>query len=309
MKKIFLIICFFNLFLIQNIHSLESHVVLKVNNKIITNVDIINEHNYLLALNRDLQKVDKRQVRKLAKNSIIKEKIKEDELLKYFDLTIENRHIEEIIKNFYIRLGLNNKSEFEKYLSNYNLDLKDIKKKISIETAWNDLIYQKFSKSIKIDEKKIRKKIEKIILNNKEQNSYLLNEILFNADSSENINTKYKLIKKSIEEVGFKNTANIHSISDSSKLGGQIGWINENQISEKIKKELINLNINEYTKPITIPGGLLILYISDKKTLKKKLNFDDEFKKQISFEKNTQLDRFSKIYFKKIKNNSVISEN
>ena len=309
MKKIFLIICFFNLFLIQNIHSLESHVVLKVNNKIITNVDIINEHNYLLALNRDLQKVDKRQVRKLAKNSIIKEKIKEDELLKYFDLTIENRHIEEIIKNFYIRLGLNNKSEFEKYLSNYNLDLKDIKKKISIETAWNDLIYQKFSKSIKIDEKKIRKKIEKIILNNKEQNSYLLNEILFNADSSENINTKYKLIKKSIEEVGFKNTANIHSISDSSKLGGQIGWINENQISEKIKKELINLNINEYTKPITIPGGLLILYISDKKTLQKKLNFDDEFKKQISFEKNTQLDRFSKIYFKKIKNNSVISEN
>jgi len=309
MKKIFLIICFFNLFLIQNIHSLESHVVLKVNNKIITNVDIINEHNYLLALNRDLQKVDKRQVRKLAKNSIIKEKIKEDELLKYFDLTIENGHIEEIIKNFYIRLGLNNKSEFEKYLSNYNLDLKDIKKKISIETAWNDLIYQKFSKSIKINEKKIRKKIEKIILNNKEQNSYLLNEILFNADSSENINTKYKLIKKSIEEVGFKNTANIHSISDSSKLGGQIGWINENQISEKIKKELINLNINEYTKPITIPGGLLILYISDKKTLKKKLNFDDEFKKQISFEKNTQLDRFSKIYFKKIKNNSVISEN
>ncbi len=309
MKKIFLIICFFNLFFIQNIHSLESYVVLKVNNKIITNVDIINEHNYLLALNRDLQKVDKRQVRKLAKNSIIKEKIKEDELLKYFDLTIENRHIEEIIKNFYIRLGLNNKSEFEKYLSNYNLDLKDIKKKISIETAWNDLIYQKFSKSIKIDEKKIRKKIEKIILNNKEQNSYLLNEILFNADSSENINTKYKLIKKSIEEVGFKNTANIHSISDSSKLGGQIGWINENQISEKIKKELINLNINEYTKPITIPGGLLILYISDKKTLKKKLNFDDEFKKQISFEKNTQLDRFSKIYFKKIKNNSVISEN
>ena len=181
--------------------------------------------------------------------------------------------------------------------------------KISIEAAWNDLVYKRYSNNIIINEEEIKKKIKKLINNNNKQYSYSLSEILFTSDKNENAENTYQLIKKSISEIGFKNTANIYSESDSSKHGGKIGWINESQLSELIKKEIVKLKIDEHTRPITVPGGQIILYLNDKKQQERKLNFEEEFKKQILFEKNKQLNQFSKIYFNKIKKNSTISEN
>ena len=308
MKYFFFLIIFFNFFNNNYVYSSESYVVIKVNNKIITNVDIDNEYRYLIALNTDLQNIDKKKVMEIAKDSIVREKIKEDELLKYFDLSKENKYIDKILANFYNKLGMNNEKQFKSYLSKYNLSFNDIKKKIGIEAAWNDLIYKKFVSKLEIDEIKIRNKINKLLSKNKDRNVYLISEILFNAESQEDVKKKYKLIEKSILESGFKNTANLYSVSDSAKLGGQVGWISETQLSEIIKKEISKLKVGEYTKSITIPGGFLIMRLDDKKKQSINLNFDEEFEKQITYEKNIQLEQYSKIYFKKIKKNSVISE-
>ena len=308
MKYFFFLIIFFNFFCSNYIYSFESYVVLKVNNKIITNVDIDNEYRYLIALNTDLQNIDKKKVMNIAKDSIIREKIKEDEILKYFDLSKENKYIKSILENFYKKLGMKNEKEFKNYLSKYNLSFDEIKKKIGIEAAWNDLVYKKYVSKLEIDEIKIKNKINELLSKNKEHNVYLISEILFIAESYEDVQKKYKLIEKSITEVGFKNAANLYSVSNSAKLGGQVGWINESQLSEIIKKEISKLKIGEYTKPITIPGGFLIVHLDDKKTQNIYLNFDEEFEKQITYEKNTQLEQYSKIYFKKIKKNSIISE-
>ena len=308
MKYFFFLIIFFNFFCSNYIYSFESYVVLKVNNKIITNVDIDNEYRYLIALNTDLQNIDKKKVMNIAKNSILREKIKEDELLKYFDLSIENKYINNILINFYKKLGMKNEKEFKSYLSKYNLSFDEIKKKIGIEAAWNDLIYKKYVSKLEIDEIKIKNKINELLSKNKEHNVYLISEILFNAESYEDVQKKYKLIEKSISEAGFKNTANLYSVSNSAKLGGQVGWVNESQLSEIIKKEISKLKVGEYTKTITIPGGFLIIRLDDKKKQSIYLNFDEEFEKQITYEKNTQLEQYSKIYFKKIKKNSIISE-
>ena len=309
MKYFFFIILIFNIFLGKAIYSAESYVVLKVNNNIITNIDIDNEFRYLMALNKDLKNIDKKIIIKLAKDSIIREKIKETELMNYFDLNQENKYIDRIMKNFYIKLGLKNEKDFINYLESYKLLYKDVKMKISIEAAWNDLVYKRYSNNIIINEEEIKKKIKKLINNNNKQYSYSLSEILFTSDKNENAENTYQLIKKSISEIGFKNTANIYSESDSSKHGGKIGWINEGQLSELIKKEIVKLKIDEHTRPITVPGGQIILYLNDKRQQERKLNFEEEFKKQILFEKNKQLNQFSKIYFNKIKKNSTISEN
>jgi len=309
MKYFFFIILICNIFLGKAIYSAESYVVLKVNNNIITNIDIDNEFRYLMALNKDLKNIDKKIISKLAKDSIIREKIKETELMNYFDLNQENKFIDRIMKNFYIKLGLKNEKDFINYLESYKLSYKDVKMKISIEAAWNDLVYKRYSNNIIINEEEIKKNIKKLINNNNKQYAYSLSEILFTSDKSENAENTYQLIKKSISEIGFKNTANIYSESDSSKHGGKIGWINEGQLSELIKKEIVKLKIDEHTRPITVPGGQIILYLNDKKQQERKLNFEEEFKKQILFEKNKQLNQFSKIYFNKIKKNSTISEN
>ena len=308
MKYFFFIILICNIFLGKAIYSAESYVVLKVNNNIITNIDIDNEFRYLMALNKDLKNIDKKIISKLAKDSIIREKIKETELMNYFDLNQENKYIDRIMKNFYIKLGLKNEKDFINYLESYKLSYKDVKMKISIEAAWNDLVYKRYSNNIIINEEEIKKNIKKLINNNK-QYAYSLSEILFTSDKSENAENTYQLIKKSISEIGFKNTANIYSESDSSKHGGKIGWINEGQLSELIKKEIVKLKIDEHTRPITVPGGQIILYLNDKRQQERKLNFEEEFKKQILFEKNKQLNQFSKIYFNKIKKNSAINEN
>ena len=308
MKYFFFLIIFFNFFCNNYIYSFESYVVLKVNNKIITNVDIDNEYRYLIALNTDLQNIDKKKVMNIAKDSIIREKIKEDELLKYFDLSQENRYIKSILENFYKKLGMKNEKEFKNYLSKYNLSFDEIKKKIQIEAAWNDLIYKKYVSKLEINKIKIKNNINELLSKNKEHNVYLISEILFNTESFEEIQKKYKLIEKSILEVGFKNTANLYSVANSGKLGGKVGWINETQLSEIIKKEVSKLKVGEYTKAITIPGGFLIIHLDDKKTQNIYLNFDEEFEKQITYEKNAQLEQYSKIYFKKIKKNSIISE-
>jgi len=297
MKYFFLLIIFFNFFCSNYIYSFESYVVLKVNNKIITNVDIDNEYRYLIALNTNLQNIDKKKVMNIAKNSILREKIKEDELLKYFDLSIENKYINNILANFYKKLGMKNEKEFKSYLSKYNLSFVEIKNKIGIEAAWNDLVYKKYVSKLEIDEIKIKNKINELLSKNKVHNVYLISEILFNTENYEEIQKKYKLIEKSISEVGFKNTANLYSVSDSAKLGGQVGWVNETQLSEIIKNEISKLKVGEYTETITIPGGFLIMHLDDKKTQSIYLNFDEEFEKQITYEKNTQLEQYSKIYF------------
>ena len=308
MKYFFFLIILFSIISNKSIYSSEVYVVSKVNNIIITNVDVENEYRYLIALNNDLKNIDKKKIMKLAKNSIIREKIKETELKNHFDLNKENKYIDKILANFYKALDLKNEKEFINYLLNYDLLFDEVKKKIVIEAAWNDLIYTKYIDKIQIDEQKIKKKINKLISDKKRQNVYLLSEILYNENNAENNENKYKLIKKSIAEIGFKNTANIHSISDTAKLGGQIGWINESQLSKIIKKKIAKLKIGEYTEPITIPGGILIINLDNIKTQEENLDFDVEFNKQIIFEKNTQLNQFSKIYYNKISKNSNISE-
>tara|TARA_Y100000590_G_scaffold467121_1_gene644876 strand:- start:2013 stop:2948 length:936 start_codon:yes stop_codon:yes gene_type:complete len=281
-------------------------IILKINDEIITNLDIKNEYNYLTALNNDLKKIDKKQALMLAKESIIKEIIKKKEIEKYYNLEKENKHFKNIIKSFYIQLNLNNEEEFKNYLKEYNLDYEDIKYKIKIEATWNQLIYEKYNELVKID----LNKLKKIILEQKgNQNSYLISEIVFKIDGNENFEEKYKIIKKSIDENGFKNSANIYSLSDTSKLGGKIGWVNENQLSKKVVDEIENLKIGEHTKPISAGGGYLILQIDNIKKIKNNnLDVDEELNKLVSYEKNKQLNQLSNVFFNKIRNNTIINE-
>ncbi len=308
MRVVFFLTVLINSLYFQHVYAIESYVIVKINNKIITNVDVNNEYRYLIALSPDLQDVDKKKVMALAKDSIIREKIKEDELSKFIDINVRNKFIGKIITNFYKKMGMVNKNEFENYLKEYKLSFSEVEKKIAIEAAWNDLIYKKFANQIEINEIKIKNELKKLILNNKEQNVYFMSEILFTSENYENVNKKYETINKSILEIGFRNTATLHSISNSAKLGGEIGWIKESQLNPIIKKEIMNLKIGEHTKPITIPGGFLVIKLDDQKKEEINVNFDEELNKQISREKNSQLQQFSEIYYKKIKKNSTISE-
>ena len=306
-KKIqfFLLIIF--LFLSKNTYALENKILIKVNNEIITSLDINSEINYLIALNKNIENLDKEKKYNIAKNSLIREKIKKIELLNYIKkIEVEEKISDEILKSTYSRLGINSKAEFLKYIKNYNIDINTIVKKVSIEMLWNQLIVSKFSDKIKINKDQLKNKI--LTKDNKEIKRYLLSEILFNVSNNNELKAKHNKIKASIEELGFENTAAIYSISDNSKIGGKLDWINEGILNEKIRNELNNINIGDLTNPIITPGGFLLLKIEDIKSIEKKIDLNKELEIMIKTESNKQLNQYSNIYFNKISKNFQIDE-
>ena len=260
---------------------------------------------YLSSLNPSLKNLDKNNLFQIAKSSLIREKIKEIEISKMEDFTLNQDYLENIISNIYENLGFKKKEEFINYLKVQNISIEEIKEKISKEALWNKLIFNKFNEKVKIDKKKIKNEIKN---NKKFTNSYLLYEIIFNTEKKDDFQILFKKIKKSIEFNGFENTASIYSISDSAKVGGKLGWINESSISKKIMREINNLNNGEYTNPIQIPGGFLILKVKEKKTLEQNTDEEAEFLLKVKALTNQQLNQYSNIYFNKIKKNIKIYE-
>jgi len=303
--EILTVILFF--FLLTNYAKTEDKITIKfqIENEILTNVDFLNEEKYLLALNNSLQNIPKNQLKQLSKDSLIREKIKKIELSKYFDFNKESKYGDQLLADFYKRLNFNNEKQFKLYLKKYNLNLIDIKEKLKVESLWNELIYKKFNNQVSVNEERLKKKL---LLQKNLMTEYDLSEILFEIKDKEKLDTKYKLILQNINDSGFKNAANIFSISNSSKFGGDLGWINETQLNENLLNQIKPLNIKQLTKPIQVTNGYLIIKLNDKREKKLKIDFDKTLKKMILEEKNRQLNQFSLIYFNKIKQNTFVSE-
>ena len=283
------------------------YIVYKVNNEIITNSDIEKEYRYLVSLNNQLKNLEKQKIIELSKESALREKIKKIELIKYFDLKTININIDNYLENFYRNLNIKNKKEFEEYLQSNNISLNYVRKKIEIEILWNQLIYDRYIGQINIDRNQLKEKVKKLI-STKKQKKYSLSEILFDIENNSNFEKKLENINQSISEIGFKNTANIYSISDSSKFGGKIGWIEEQKLSTKILEQLKALEVGQYTSPVQVGSSFLILKIEEIKYENAIINEDEELNKMIQFETSKQLDQFSKIFYEKIKINSFINE-
>ena len=283
------------------------YIVYNVHNQIITNIDIKKESKYLTALNIQLSNLDKNKIFNISKESILRENVKKIEILKYFNLNAENPNLDLYIKNFYTKLKLNNIIEFKNYLKKNDLTLAYVRKKIGIELAWNQLIYEKYKSQVKIDTQKIKDQIKQTSSQINEK-VYLLSEIIFENDTKISFEQKVKNINQSINGIGFKNTANIYSTSDSAKFGGNLGWIEEKKLSKKILRSIEKLSTNEHSLPIQVGSAFLILKIEELKTQKKITDSAQELTKRIEYEKTRQLDQFSKIYYNKIRINTNIDE-
>ena len=284
--------------------GLENKILLKIDREIITTVDIANEIGYLQALNKNINNLDQNTLISIAKNNLIKDKIKQIELLKNLNkLEIKPDHLKFLIENIYLKIGLANSEEFKIYLKNHGLKIEMVEEKILIDANWKQFIYARYKNQIKIDKKKIVQEIK-----NRKSKIYKLSEILFTLKGNDKLEIKYNLLNKSISEKGFENTALIYSVSDSSRKGGDLGWVNSNAISPKILKKLSLLNVNDHTDPIIVPGGFLIIKIQDYKEEEIKYNIDKEIEKVVNSKVNEQLNVFSNLYINKLKKDIIVNE-
>ena len=284
----------------------EVFIIAKVNQEIITNIDLDFEKRYLVSLNPNLKKLDQNRIKEYAKDSLINEKIKKIEIEKIFKIVPNETLLSKVIADIYSSIGISSLSEFESYLSQNKIDIKRVKEKISIEIAWNDLIVKIFANEIEIDQNFLIQEIEKI--GEEKIDKLLISEIIFTINEKKELKPKYEEIKKSINEIGFEETARIYSLSDSKKSGGNLGWIYKNQLSKSVRESLSEIQIGGFTEPIVTSGGFLILKLNDLKTEDVKINKDAQLKKMIEFERERQFTRFSTLYYKRVFNNTEINE-
>ena len=307
LKKLIIIYLTFILFIhSSSSFSTENKILVKIENQIITSLDVKNEYKYLIALNPSLKNSKKEDIVKLSKRSIINERIKKIEIEKNFNNPqIPEKFLDRILQNVYLKIGIENINDFKKYLALNEIDFKNVKNKLEVEALWNELILIKFSSKVKINEDNLRKKIQE---NNKFSKSYLLSEISFEVSNLNDLESKYIEISDVINNKGFDFAALKYSVSATSNFGGKLDWINENSLNKQIKEAIKNLKINDFTKPINVSSGFLILKINDIKNTQIEIDVEDELKKITNFEKNNQLNQYSKIYFNKVKKNLQIDE-
>lgn len=307
-KKIFLFLQIIILIIFNaTVYANENKILFKINNEIITSQDISNEIRYIATLNKEFLNLRKNRIYEIAKNSLIKEKIKKIEILKKIKkIEIKDEYLNQLIKTNYSNLGIDSIDQFNKILKNQNLKIEDIKEKLAINAIWNEIIYLKYSSKVKINENKIKEEIENIA--SEKSQLFLLSEIVFNVPVGENYLNKYKEVKNSILTDGFANAALKHSISMTAEIGGKLGWISRESINEQIYNEIKNLKNDQFSKPITVSSGFLIIQMNERKKIKKEFDSEKELKILMQNKKNYQLNQFSNIYFNKIKKDIFVDE-
>ena len=290
----------------QNSLSLENRILFKVDDEIITTIDIYDEIKFLKTFNPSIDNLNETELFEISKNSIMKQKIKKLEIMKFVEeLKINEKFLLTFIKDEYSKIGINTLDNFKRYLKDNNLDFKVVEEKFTIEIIWRDLIYQKFKKKVIID----REKIKNEILQNpkkEDQRELLLSEIIFNVKNKVDYKDKYEKILLDIQKVGFNQTALIHSNSDSASNGGLIGWIKENNLNQNIQTILKLLKVGQISKPIRTSAGFMILKIEDEKKYELNFNLADKIEEVIRFKTDNQLKQFSSMYFNKIKKDLTI---
>ena len=303
------IIIFSLIIFIINVLNVNSQIYIKakVNDEIITNYDIENEKKYLIALNPKLKELNTKDINRYAVDSLINERVKKIEIEKLYEIVGNNVVVDKVIKSLYSNLNITDLDSFKEYLNINGININQVRNKIGIEVAWNDLIVNKFANSIKVDEKIIKEKI-----NNQKGNAsienLLLSEIIFTINDNNEFKEKYSKIKRSIENIGFEDTARIYSISNTKNNGGNVGWILKNQLSKKIISEINKINVGEYTNPITTSGGFIMIKLNEMKNEKILINLDEQFEQAIIFERDKQLKRYSTLHYKRVFNKTKINE-
>ena len=305
-KKLISIIFIF--FIFNNTSfCLENKILVKIDNEIVTSIDVDNEAKYLISLNPNIKNLSKNEIFDISKKSIIREKIKNIEINKNFkNPNVPDNYIEQILKNIYQKIGIESLEIFKQYLKGNSIDYEYVKDKIKIETLWNELIFAKFSSKIVINKEEIRKKLTSEV--KRYSKSFMVSEIFFETSNSDQIENIYKKIVKTIENDGFDKAVLTFSSSKTANSGGQLGWIQEETLNKNLRDVFNKMNEGEYTKPITVPAGFLVLKINKIKKEKVNQNIEKKINEIINFKKNDQLNQFSKMYFNKIKKDININE-
>ena len=279
--------------------TLNDGLYATVGNRAITRTDILNEIKSILILNNITYSDDTRQeLQQTAVKSVIKRNIKEIEINKHdfleFSQSDLNFHLNRIAKNVNMDLV----TLKDTCIAN-GLDFSIIENHMKVELLWNSLVFQLYRNKISVDPIEIDKQLK--LNQNKESNEYLISEIVIKTVEQDNLESLIKDLRKIIEVEGFKNTAIKLSLSESAMSGGDLGWINEEQLAKEFRPILANTLVGDISQAIILKENILIFQVRDKRKIKKEINLEDLKNQLVESEKSKMLNMYSRQHYENLK--------
>ena len=264
LKKIIFFILLSLIFIEKTNAGISDALFMTVGNKPVTKSDIVNEIKIILILNNESYSEEKREVlQQIAVKQLIKRKIKKIEIEKNNFLKISQKNFENELNELANKLSMDVDTLRSIFESN-GVDFKLVEDQIKTELFWNSLIFEIYKSRLKVNSEEIDEKLKSI--NNKNAiEEYLISEILIRLEDEKNFQSEVKKLKNKIEINGFESAAKNLSISESSINEGDLGWLKENIISDKIKSVIINTPVGSLSEAILIDDTILIFKIRDKR--------------------------------------------
>lgn len=305
MKKNFFFYLFvFTFFLINNLNSkIENSIIVKVDNKIITNFEIKNKILSTLIINqKEINQNNIDNLKSQALENLIFFRLKEIELEKY-NFEVNNQRLNDYLNRF----SKNNIQKLKTEFKNYDLDFNLWKKELEVELKWQQFIYFTYSNKIKIDENSLDANINKALESNNNNIEVNLSEIEVFQNNKVSNEVLISRILDDIQNIGFENTALKYSVSNTSSNKGNLGWINLNSLSKRISDTIINLKPGEISKPLIQTNNILFLKLNSKrKSQGNNINKDKLRKNLIERKRNELFNLYSNSHLSKLKNNYLI---
>ena len=298
-KKIIFLILISSIFIEKGNTEINDALYMTVGNRPITQSDIVNEIKVLLILNNEIYSEDKRnKLQEIAVQTIIKRNIKQMALDRNNFFEFNQRDLEKELINFATNLNTDLDTLKNVFTSN-ELDFSIVENQVRVELSWNSLIFQLYKDRISINPDEIDEQLK--LFQKKEITEYLISEILIKKAVDENkLEIEIEELKNKIKIEGFENVAKSLSISTSAIKGGDLGWLNENIISNEIKSAIINAPVGSLSKPILLPEGILIFKIRDKRKIKKNLSLEEAKEQLVNSEKLKILNMHSLSHYDKL---------
>ena len=305
-KKIILLILIPLLFVERTNAEISDGIFMSIGDKPITKSDIVNEIKIILILNNESYTDDKKeQLHEVAVKSVVKRNIKLIEIERYNF----QRYNEEDFQKELLRLASNLYIDVEtlkNICASNDLDFSIIEDQIKVELHWNTLIFELYKDSLQINPEQIEERL-KLFQEKKKVQEYLISEIVIDKVPESEIELKMDEIKNKIEIDGFESVAKNLSISESSIRGGDLGWVNEGIISEKIKSKFANTPVGEISSPIILSEGILIFKVRDKREVNTNLSLEEMKNKLVASEKTRILNMHSLSHYDKVRRSVSIN--
>jgi peptidyl-prolyl cis-trans isomerase SurA len=299
---IFLFLIIFNFFNIS-IAAIKNDIVVKIENRIITNHEIKNKILSTIVLsNREISQKNINQLKEQSLDFLIQLKVKKTELSKYNFIDDENQ-----IQNYLRSISSNNVAALKKKFSNNNLDFNLFLDEIKTELKWQKLIYKIYSNKIEIDENMINQELQVLINSKSNIEEYKLSEIEIFIKNNNSDQNRIKKIEEQINKTSFDSVALEASISSTSSDKGNLGWINGKSLNRNIYNVVKKMRIGEVSEPIKRQNTILFLKLNDKKISKlENININDLKKRLVNQKRNELFNLYSKSHLSKLKNTSMI---